>query len=116
MTKRKFFKTIRIVSRECNIRYFTYEAHVCTTTGRLLIIQAGCRRWQTFDRADAHYGTDTIIPLARHWTDDHIFGADNIRNDQLRRFAERLEARVLLRRLREDTEAVQARIRRRRKS
>lgn len=92
---------MRTVSRECNIRSYTYRAHL-TESGRLSRITAGCRTFKTFDIAFAHYRGEG--PWGAGWSDARV-------GDDKAAHARRLEARELLRQLERDVEREKRRIR-----
>lgn len=81
---------IKKISRECNIRTYTYTAHISKATGRLIKITAGCRAWKTFAAAELHYQTGD-------WKDGNPTHPD--------RYGRRAEVRAILHRL-EDLVAV----------
>lgn len=91
--------TIKI-KREANIRRFTYIAHLSQKTGKLLRIEAGCRVWKTFEDAFAHYrGAGPY--------NSYLWHDDELKLDP-GRFANRLEARCLLDKLRDQVWQKQA--------
>jgi len=115
---------VRYVSRESNLRRYVYTARVCKLTGRLLGIRAGCRRWKNFRDALDHYGIHEQAwrrnPVAcDKWQNQ--YGEARLRDGEghvintsyPRWWAERQEARELLRKLRRDVQKIQRRIRRR---
>lgn len=107
-------KKIRVVARKSNLRSFTYSAYVSKKTGALLRIKAGCRTWYSFDDAIAHYSGDGRYAPSK-WTDAELARKQvNFPSDYRREWAERFEARSILRNLRRDTAKVQRRIRARR--
>lgn len=95
-------KTIT-VERKANIRHYTYTAHLSAKTGKLLKIVAGCRKWKTFEEAEAHYRGST--PAGEKWSDGYTPMSDVVR------WACRQEARMLLNRLRGDVARAQRRLR-----
>lgn len=112
---------LRYVSRESNLRHYTYTARICKMTGRLLGVRAGCRRWKNFRDALDHYGVHEQAwrrsPVAcEKWRNDHgraILNQAEGWKPYAVWFAERREARELLKKLRRDVQIIQRRIRRR---
>jgi ABC-type transport system substrate-binding protein len=86
-------KTAYKVSREGNIRQWTYTAHL-SVTGKLLRITAGCRTWKTFEDAFAHYHGEGPYKVYR-WSDQWV--AFNINQQDYHIWRE--ESRAILGRL-----------------
>lgn len=93
------------ISIACLIRDYTYTAHVSKATGKLSKITAGCRTWKSFKEADRHYERDK-------WNEHH-YGTFIALTPKA--FAQRLEARSILARLRLAVETYQLQCSERRK-
>jgi len=82
------------------LRTYHYVCRVDADTGKLIDIQAGCRRWLSFTQANAHYSGEYIKRNGPAWRDDemaHLKG--HAGDDSTRRYYWREEARIILRRL-----------------
>lgn len=97
-----------VLSIRSNLRpQYIYRATL-TKRGKLKHIVAGCRTWRTWESAFRHYHSQRGLP---RWTDEQIealpekdmFG----RHRRRREWAERTEARAILRRLADNTHRMQ---------
>jgi hypothetical protein len=100
--KRTARKDERVFAVKCLIRAYTYRAFVTKKGGKLRCITAGCRYWQSFSKAFAHYRGETGDGLK--WHDTSIGAVSNALlgdgfSQAARTFAERLEARKILTKL-----------------
>lgn len=98
--KRKVHSDERALSiRSLQRRDFTYTVFVTKRAGKIRCITAGCRYWQSFEKAFAHYRGE--YPLRKEWTDASLIELVSTKGyvDGWRRIAAREEARAILREL-----------------
>lgn len=82
------------------LRHYSYVCRVDADTGKLINIQAGCRNWTSFAKANRHYDGTHKRALGVTWQDDtraHLNG--HAADDSTIYYYRREEARTILRRL-----------------
>jgi hypothetical protein len=89
---------LKKIARRTNIRDYEYAVWVTKSTGRVVRLRGGCRRWSSFEHAKYWYASDGVTPIFRkpaRWSDAWCGTA----HDSL---VERQEARAILARLESD--------------